>query len=166
MSGVARFPYGASFDGPITANSFNLPAGSITNALIASDAGLDADKLEHRQVARHAPGGTAASGTFPLATVYGATARRVSARAGSIAIAVGSATVTVDIKKNGTSILTGGTPVTFNSSNVARTMVDLAVTTTTAAVGDFFEAVLVATASGGTIPTGFIVELQFDEDAG
>ena len=163
---VSRHPNGATFDGPITATSFNLPAGSITDALIEADANLDADKLEHRQVARHAPGGTAASGTFPLATVYGATARRVSARAGSVAIAVGAATVTVDVKKNGTSILTGGTPITFNSSNVARTMVDLGVTTTTAAAGNFFEVVLVATIGTGTLPTGFLVELQFDEDAG
>jgi hypothetical protein len=163
---VSRHPNGASFDGPLTATSFNLPAGSITNALIVADAEIDADKLEHRRVSRHAPGGSAASGTFPLATVYGATARRVSARAGSIAIAIGDATVTVDIKKNGTSILTGGTPITFNNSNVARTMVDLGVTTTTAAAGNFFEVVLVATIGTGTLPTGFLVELQFDEDAG
>jgi len=163
---VIRYPVGASFDGPVTATGFNLPAGSITDALIESDANLDADKLEHRQVGRHAPGGTAASGTFPLATVYGATARRVSARAGSIAIAIGDSTVTVNIKKNGTSILTGGTAITFNSGNTARLMVNLGVTTTTAAAGDFFEAVLVATVGTGTLPTGFIVEIQFDEEAG
>jgi hypothetical protein len=151
-------------EGRITSKYLTAPDESINNAAIASDADIDATKLEQRRPLSYSKAGTAASETYVLHRVSGLTARNLTLFAGSVAIAVGGATVTVDIKKNGTSVLTGG-PVTFNSSNVAYIGVDLAPTTTTAVVGDVFTAVIVATAGGGTIPTGFFISGFIDEKA-
>jgi hypothetical protein len=80
-----------------------------------------------------------------------------------VAIAVGGATVTVDVKKNGATVLSS--VITLDSGNTARIMENGTLSGTTLAAGDFLEAVIVATAGGGTIPTGLLVQVIIDEDA-
>jgi len=164
--GTTRFPDNVSITGALTVGSINLPAGNIIDANVNGAANIDADKLEHTHRKMYSLSGTAASVTIPIHSVIGATARRLQVVAGSIAIAVGAATVTIDVKKNGTSVMTGATPHTLDSANVARVAEALSITTTTAVAGDLFELVVVATAGGGTIPTGLFVEFQIDEVAG
>jgi hypothetical protein len=77
------------------------------------------------------------------------------------AAAVGGATGTVDIKKNGTTILTG--TISIDNTLAART--ELAGTlsgTPTVQPGDVLEAVVTANVGGGTLPTGLAVSVAVD----
>jgi hypothetical protein len=80
----------------------------------------------------------------------------------SIAACSGAATVTIDLYKNGSSILSS--VITLNSSSIARTAQTTTIATTTFAAGDEFEVVVTATAGGGTLGTGLFVEVEFDEN--
>ena len=165
MSETILFPGNISVRGMGIFAQIALPAGCIGNSEISPAAGITTDKLEHRHRKTYTQSGAAASVTIPIHLVIGATARNLKVRAGSIAKAVGDSTVTIDVKKNGTSVLSGGTPLTLNSGNSDRTAVDLTVTTFTAAAGNLYELVIVATVGTGTLPTGLFVEFELDEVA-
>lgn len=150
--------------GRLIADYFDPPDESIGNGAIKSNANIDASKLEQTVRVPYSQVGTAASvAGVVIHAVSGATARNLYAKAGSITAAVGAATVTIDIKKNGTSILTGGTPLTLDSGNTAYVAEDFSIATYTAVAGDVFTLVIVATAGGGTLPTGLYVEFEIDE---
>lgn len=106
--------------------------------------------------------GTAASETVVMHEVCGATAVLKSVRAGSVAVAVGAATVTVDVKKNGTTVLSA--VITLDTGNTVYIGEAGTITVSSAAVGDVYTAVIVATAGGGTLPTGLWVSLVVNED--
>lgn len=148
--------------GGLVAESFDAPSQSINSAAIKTAANLDADKLESRIYSSHAqPNSAATTETRPLFV-----ARRSgtvnSVLAGSIAKAVGAATVTVDIKKNGTSILSS--VITLDSANTDRVGESGTVSVSAFVAGDWFEVVLVATAGGGTLPQGVFVSIEMDQN--
>jgi hypothetical protein len=157
---AVRFQDGIIVDGRLIAELFDTPNNSISNAAVRDDAGIAATKLEHKH-RKTVWQATAADATIPLHVVNGATARNLLVKAGSIVKAVGDAIVTIDIKKNGTTVLSGVT--TLNSSNTNRLAVDLSVTTFTAVEDDLFEAVIDATIGTGTLPTGLFIEFEIDE---
>lgn len=151
--------------GPLT-----IPSGSIGDAEIEAAAGIKATKLEHQhRVPYGQPNSAATSETKVIYTCFGATAKVIGLKVGSIAIAIGAATVTVDVQKmDGTSILASGTPVTLNSSNVAGVAVSasLGLTAVLAQVaGGSLKIIVVATAGGGTLPFGVFASLTVEEDA-
>jgi hypothetical protein len=158
---LQTIPNDVHVEGRLTAAQMSVPANAIVDASVASDAKIAAAKVCHRIAARRAQVGTAATETVGLhiATAAG-TVHAV--RVAVIGAAIGAATVTVDIKKNGTTILTS--VVTVNSGTAARTAVTGLLSVTAFAAGDVFEAVIVATAGGGTLPTGLLAELTVSED--
>lgn len=160
--GQTRIDQDMHVGGTLTARVFNPPASCITDAAIISGAGIETSKMDHRHRKQYSISGTAASVTIPI-HIARAAGSVTSIEAGSIAIAVGAATVTIDLKKNGTTILTG--VITLDSGNTARILEAGTITGGTYVDGDFFELVIVATAGGGTIPTGLIVDVEFDEEA-
>jgi hypothetical protein len=145
------------------AGSLSLPAASIPAASIAPYAGIRGEDVQH--VVRKYLGqtGTAATVTIPIHVVKGATAILKALKAGSIVANVGAATVTIDLKKNGASILTA--VITLNSANTARICVDGTFSSTALVAGDFLELVVTATAGGGTLATGLLVDLLLYEDS-
>lgn len=149
--------------GTLYTGAFVPSSGSVTNASVAATAAIAATKLEHQFALTYGTSGTAASATVPIHIGYGLTGDIISIKAASIAIAVGAATVTVDLKKNGTTCLTG--VITLDSGNTARVAEAGTLSVTTYAAGDLFELVIVATASGGTLPTGLGVTVILREDA-
>lgn len=149
--------------GSVVANT-NIPSdNSITTAKIAAAANLNADKLEQRLHKTYSQPNTAATSETRGVFVARKTGIINELAVGSIAIAVGAATVTCDLRKNGTTILTG--VVTLNSSSVARVVqtAGFSGVLNQFVAGDFFEIVLVATAGGGTLPTGVFVQLEIDQ---
>lgn len=140
-----------------------LPSGVIGDTQVSSTAGNRigyAKVVQQRVVGYGQPNTTATSETrFLYQAVAAGTILQFAA--GSIAIAAGAATVTVDLKKNGSSVLTA--VITLDNSNAARVMEVAAITTATYVAGDWFEFVVVATASGGTIPTGLGISLTVSE---
>ena len=153
--------------GGLAAQSMSIPSGAIGNAQVAAGANIDAAKLKHAHRANYAQE-SATNATAEARVVHvvvGATAVVQAFKAGCVVVAIGSATATVDIKKNGTSILSGGTPITLNSSNTIRVPVSGTVTTTAAVAGDVFEVVITATSGGGTLAKGIFAALDIWEDA-
>ena len=148
--------------GTVTGGSLTPSALTVTNASVSSTAAIAATKLEHQFALSYTQNGTAASATIPLHVAYGA-GTIVAIKAASIAIAVGAATVTVDLKKGGTTCLSG--VITLDSGNTARTSEAGSLTVTTYSADNFLELVIVATAGGGTLPTGLIVTVILRENA-
>lgn len=142
-----------------------LPANSIGDTQVSSASPLGVTKVTHQlsKTYDQAHGTAVASDTgtcIHIATGVG-TVNGFSAAVRVIPI--GAATVTVDLKKNGTTVLT--TVITLDNANVAYTAEAAAITTPAYVAGDFFEVVIVATAGGGTLPQGLGVQATFRETA-
>lgn len=149
--------------GTLTAGALTPSGGSVTNSSVSASAAIQASKLEHQLHLTYGQSGTAASVTIPLHCAYGATGDIISIKAGSVAVAVGAATVTVDLKKNGTTCLSG--VITLDTGNSTYTGEAGTLSVTDYVAGDVFTLVIVATAGGGTLPTGLFVTVVLREDA-
>ena len=88
----------------------------------------------------------------------------IAIEAGVVVQAAGAATVTVDLRKNGTTILSG--VITLNNTHVAYAEVAGTISSARYVTGDVFEIVLTATAGGGTLPQGVYVNTIFREGSG
>lgn len=149
-------------NGNLRAISAQLPTSAVTNASVVAGAGIDATKLQHQHNKTFSQPNTAATTeTKVIHVAYGA-GTVIAFRAGSIAIAVGGATVTLDLKKNGTTVLSA--VITLDTGNVARVAEAGTVSVTAYAAGDVFEVVATATAGGGTLPTGLFAHAVFNEN--
>lgn len=141
-----------------------MPDATITNSKVQAGAGLSASKLERGRVFPYNGSGTVASGTVPLGEAFGAgSIKSASIYLAETACASG-ATVTVNIKKNNTTILTG--VMNLTNSVAVRQTVSGSLSTTSYADGDKFDAVIVATAGGGTVGKGLSISLVADEAYG
>jgi hypothetical protein len=138
-------------------------AECVGNSHVAAGAGLAASKLEHQHRKTYVQDGTAVAATIPLAVIQGPTARVISIKAGTIGLNAGNATITIDLKKNGVSILTA--VITLDSSKTARTLYAGTLTSTAGVAGNWLEAVIAVAAGTGTLGTGLCVQLDWDEDA-
>ncbi len=141
--------------GSLSAGSFNLPAGAVDNAAVIAGAAITADKLQHSHRANYAQasGTTAAADTRVIYTVHGATGVIQAAKFGAITPAIGAATVTIDVKKNGTTVLTG--TIGLSSAQAARALVAGTIAGAgTVVAGDVLEIVMTVAAGGGTLPLG------------
>lgn len=148
--------------GSITCRTFSPPAGSILNAAVKADAGIEATKLQHRfQPVVAQPNTAAADETRVAHVVYGASGAIVAFAAGSIAKAVGDATCTVDLKVNGATVLS--TPITLDNANTNRLAEAGTVTTPALVAGDVLEVVIDGTIGTGTLPTGVFAQITLTE---
>lgn len=129
-------------------------------------AGILYTKMEHREVKHYTqPHGSAASTERkPIHTVKGATGTIVSFRAGVVVACVGAATISIQLKKNGTNILTAA--LVLDNTNAAFTFESAAGFTSTALVAnDVLEVDVTSAAGGGTLGQGLFCELVTKEDA-
>lgn len=150
--------------GRLSALTLGIPTGTVTDATVAAGANVGADKLQHRFRAmfNQVHGSVAITERRPFFWALSVgTIRRV--KVGSVIANIGAATITVDIKKNGATILTG--IVTLNNANVAYIAVDGTIANAALVAGDVLECVVVATAGGGTLGQGLFVAVDIDENA-
>lgn len=161
MAQVLRIDGDAHITGSVSCGGFSSSSGSITNAMVSASADILSTKLEMQKSITYGQNGTASSVTVPIHCVYGATGVVLSLKAGSIVANIGAATVTVDLKKNGTTMLSG--VITLDNSNTARVAEAGSLSVTSLAAGDLLEIVTVATAGGGTLATGLFVTLTWSE---
>lgn len=164
MAAPTRFTNECEFSQPCTfVGAVSLPAATISNTHIATAAAIAGSKTISRRVAKWSqPNSAATTETRTIHVVYGATATALQFAAGSIAKAVGDSTVTVDLKKNGTSILSG--VITLDSANTNRVLETGTISSTALVAGDWLEIVITATVGTGTLPTGVFARLLLDED--
>jgi hypothetical protein len=142
-----------------------LPAGSVDNDKVAAGAKVDASKLQQQHAIGYAQdgGSTVIDDTRVAHVVYGASGTVLAFQAGVITPPTGDAVISVDLKKNGTSILTAA--ITIDSGNTARELVEAVIDTATLAADDVLEIVVDETAGTGTQGQGVFAALVVREDA-
>lgn len=148
------------------ASSFTLPPNTVGDAQITAAAPLGVTKARRRfnRTARQANGSSIATLTERIHIGYGANGTVAAVRCQNTGVvgSGGGMSVTVDVKKNGTSILTA--VMTINSSTLLNAIVSGSIATAAFVAGDYFDVVVTATAGGGTLPQGLYVDVVFDED--
>lgn len=144
--------------------TITVPAGSFPGTQLSTVTTAPTNTLRHQHSASFAQGSaaTATAATQVVHIVRGLTGTIKEVAAGMIAANAGAATVTVDVKKNGTTVLTS--PVSLTSATASGLVVLGAITTTTLAQGDRLEVVITAAAGGGTLGTGLFARVTVDED--
>lgn len=143
-------------------NPVTLPDSSVAGAAIAG--GIAAEKVMQRVVERHSQDGTAASQTIGIHRADGA-GEIVSMKAWFVESKnIGAATVDIDLLKNGSSILTADLETDSTAPSAVNVDVDGSLSSDTYADGDHFAIDIVATAGGGTLGAGLVVEVVFKEE--
>ena len=151
--------------GSLTCRTFSPPSSCISDAAIAAAANIDADKLQHRWRAMLTQVHGTAAATERSVVYYARTTGTVtSVKAGTVVLNIGAATITVDVKKNGTTILSG--VITLDTANTAYIAEAGTITVPALVAADVLEVVVVATAGGGTLGQGLFVMVEIDEDYG
>jgi len=145
----------------IVDGTIGLPASSVVNASVSASAAIDASKLEHRFRALYTQPNTTATSVTETIYIAEAAGTVNLFEAGSIVACIGAATVTVDLKKNGSTILSA--VITLDSANTAYVVESGTINSAAYVAGDWFTIVTVATAGGGTIATGFACVAEFEE---
>ena len=132
----------------------------VSNSHVAEDANLDPSKLGHRFMRYLNQDGTVAAVTIPIHVARGAGVV-MKVEAGSIAICT-TGSVTIDVKKNGTTILTS--VITLDTGNTNRIIEAGTVSGDGSySADDLFEVVVAIVSSGGL--TGLCVQVELDEAA-
>jgi len=163
---LQTIPNDVYVDGNLSSKTFTPASGSIGNSGIAALAGIAATKLQKRTYADHAQvhGSAATTQRIVIHRVKGATGTINSFKCLSSVLNIGAATISVQLKKNGSNILSSAT--VLDTSNTAFIAEDAAGFTSQALVqGDVLEADITATAGGGTLGQGFYCVAEIDEDA-
>ena len=157
------------FLGAISAKTINQPLGSISDAEIQAGAPgnyIEASKVSHKHIKTFAQDftTTAVAERRVVHVVHGATATVEQFQCGAAVAAIGGATATIDLKKNGTTILTG--TISLTSATAAFASLFAAGFTSTALVaGDVLEIAITAVASGGgTLALGVFAQVTLYED--
>ncbi len=154
------------FAGNVTfASQVNLPAGSVGKAQIAAGAGIEPTKIQQRNRAPWTQGPSDQQPTGKTESIYvvtGATGTLREFKAGLVTPPTGDATVTVDLLKNGTSVL--ASPIILDSTKGARDLVAAAISTMAVAQGDVLEVSVTTNQGTGTLGKGLFGVLVLDED--
>lgn len=150
--------------GTLIVDDFAPPNSSIGNAQIDVADPINSDKLEHQYLPTYSQPNTTATTETRVIHVARAAGTIEGFRAGSIAACSGAATITFDLKKNGTTVLSS--VITLDNANTARVIEAGTLSgSPTVAAGDVLEVVITATASGGTLGTGAFCQAIVREGA-
>lgn len=139
--------------------------GCIENKHVDEDAGLGAAKLEHQHRSCYAQESatTAAAGKDEVIhVVVGETGTLKAFSAGCVVANIGDAVVSVDLHKNGVSVLDAA--IAINSGHAAYEVVAGTIDTLPVVVGDVLEVVVTVAADGGTLGKGAFASLDLFED--
>lgn len=150
--------------GSLRCKTFTPPAGCIGDAAINAGANVAATKTQHRWRAlfNQVHGSIATAERRAVFYAY-ATGTITFVRAGSVVACIGGATITIDVKKNGTSILTA--TIVLDNANTAYVVEAGSLSVTTLAIGDVLEVVQTVATGGGTLGQAVFVVVGIDEDA-
>lgn len=150
--------------GNIGAASLSVPVNAIRDAQVSAGADIAAGKLQHAHRAILAQGSatTVAAQTQVIHVVSGATATLRISEAGAVVPAVGTDTATIDIQKNGTTVLSS--VITLTSSQSARQIVLGTISVPAGVTNDVYEVVITPVHSTGTLAKGVFVVLDVYED--
>jgi len=148
--------------GTWTFRTIVLPSACILNANVGAGAAIAASKVVHRHIKHFHQDDSAASAIIPIHEVHGATGTIIGLKCGSVVVAIGAATVTIDLLKNGVSILTS--VLVLDSANTIRVLEAALIANAALVDGDWLDLSITAAAGGGTLPTDMLYEFIWDED--
>lgn len=152
--------------GHLNALTMTLPDGTVTNAMVNGSAAIAASKLEHRHVLKYSQeeDTTIASEKHGLFICRGATGENVELEACITGTAcIGAATVSIEVKKNGTTILSA--PLVINAGDAVGDIKTATISVSALADDDRLTIEVTATAGGGTVGKGLLVCMHVNEDA-
>ena len=127
-------------NGAFSCKAFTPPAACIPDVAIPANAGIQASKLQQQPEKSYSNGNSTAvpaADQKVIHTGYGAAGSILKFSAGVIQALTGNATISVDLLKNGVSVLTS--PIALTNAGAARALVDAVVSQTTYSAGDVFE---------------------------
>ena len=154
--------------GNISPASFTAPSSQfVGDTQVKTGAKISASKLQTRISKIIADNNSAVATSYrrTIWRVFGATCALQDFRIGIAGTAaVGAATVTVDLFKNGSTILTATVQITNALAQYGTVAASLAAGALTLVAGDVLEISITATAGGGTLPNGFFAALVGYED--
>lgn len=141
----------------------SFPAAFVTNAMVQAGADISASKLESCHRLNYGQNGGAVSAEAQLGIVRGTAGSILSFEVNNVTACAGASTVSVDLYKNGTSILSS--PVTLNSSSTAYTPTAGTISSASIADGDVLTAVVTPAQDGtSALATGVGVSVDLIED--
>lgn len=166
MAQAAVFQGDVQVQGTLNAGAITLPSNCVGNSQVqtpAAGSGIDATKLIHdeRRMLAQASNTTVSNITQVVHVVIGTAATVLTFEAGAVVPAVGADTATVDLKKNGTTVL--GSVITLSSAQSARQVVTGSISVASAVAGDVFEITITAVHSSGTLAQGVFAVMQIKE---
>lgn len=153
-------------NGNLSPKTFTPPAGCIDDTAVKAAAGIQASKLQHQHEPQYnqVHGSAATTVRQVLHVVKGATGTLEKFRAGVVVACIGAATISIQLKKNGSNILSAA--LVLDNANAAFAIEDAAGLTSTALVaGDVLEVDITAMAGGGTLGQGLFCQAIVREDA-
>ena len=153
------------FRGAVTFVNALFNAACVGNTHVKSDAAIDATKLkhQHRAISQQESDTTAAAEDRIIHVVRGTTGTLKEFKAGVVVACVGDSTITVDLHKNGVSVLTAA--ISIDSGDAAYALVEGTIDSDSVVVGDVLEVVVTVTAGTGTLGKGVFAYLDLHEDA-
>ena len=153
-------------NGNVGAKTMSIPSGTVDNDDVASDAALAATKLIQRHSKTYAEDVdvTATAKDVPMHVVRGATGTVVAFEAGSAVLCDENATITVDLKKNGSTNSLLSAAIVLDNDNTAYTVEAGTIATAGLVDGDVVRAVIAVAAGTGTVGLGVFTNVLLDED--
>lgn len=150
--------------GALSAQVINYPAGSIVNADVNAAAAIAATKLQQQRniTYQQLNGANAAAESKQVYRVNGATATLQAFKASCVGVPGGDRTCTIDLHKNGVSILSA--TIQLDSGSVAYTAESGTFSSTSLVAGDVLTVVVTVGGSSGTHVTGLLVNVVLAED--
>lgn len=150
--------------GNLRTDSMTLAANTVGNTEFTASDPLTAAKQEHQYIVAYAQNHGSASAAQRKVVHVAHGAGTLTAFSGGVSVAcVGDSTITVNLYKNGSTILS--TTVTLDNTNTAFTDEDGTFSTAAYAAGDVFEVVVTVSAGTGTLGQGVFAKLVVREAA-
>ena len=161
MANPLIIPFDAVVQGNlVVTGNFSFSAGTVTDTSVAAAAGIGATKLQHSHEQGYAQESATNAATESRVVFKASGAGTVNAFvAGAVVLLTGNDTCTIDLKKNGTTVLSA--PIALSSSDTSRVAKTGTVTSAAFVAGDVFEVVITATHNTGTLPKGVFASGQF-----
>lgn len=151
------------FNGTMRARStVALPANCVGDSQVSASSPLAVEKVDHQYILTDGQNhGSAATAQRKCIHIARGAGTIVAFRVSQLVAAVGDSTVTIDLYKNGSSILTG--TITINNGQAARALTSGTLSSSTVAADDVFEVVQTISAGTGTLPQGVTWQLTTEE---
>ena len=152
------------FRGEVTFKNVNLNTDSVENKHVTDDAAIEPGKLRHQHRAMYAQESAtaAAAESRTVHVVKGAAGEVKTIKFGCVTPCTVDAEITIDLEKDGVSILTG--VITLDNSQAAFELVSGTIDTEAVVAGDVLEIVVAVAAGGGALGEGVFGYVDVHED--